>query len=85
MVDFSHVPEYSKSDEELKTYALEYLRDCQNKEYRRLARKGLLEEHLQEQADAARAYAEDLIKQGQFPPQAWHWAIRVKLLDSEMD
>ena len=85
MVNFSHETEYTKGDEELKTYRLEYLRDCQNKEYRRLARKGLLDEHLQEMADAARAFAEDLIKRGEFPPQAWQWAIRVKLLDSEMD
>ena len=47
-VNFSDVDRpYYKGDEELILYAREYSRDCENKEYRRLARKGLLEETLQ--------------------------------------
>ena len=38
-----------------------------------------------ERAPRARAYAENLTARGEFPPQAWHWAIRVELLDSERD
>ncbi len=78
-------PGYDYTDDELKTRARDYLKDCEYKEYRRLARKGQLDEYLQEQADVARAMAEDLIKRGTFPPQAWSWAIRVKMLKSEMD
>ncbi len=59
-VNFSDVdPPYDKGDEELILYAREYLRDCENREYRRLARKGLLEETLQKTADECRAYADE--------------------------
>ena len=76
---------YYKGDEELILYAREYSRDCENKEYRRLARKGLLEETLQKTADECRACADELINRGTFPPQAWHWAIRVNILHADMD
>ena len=85
MVSFTSEPEYTKSDEELIEYRRNYLRDCDNKEYRRLARKGQLDDHLQEKADKCRANAEDMVEQGTFPPQAWHWAIRETLLESERD
>ena len=78
-------PEYTKSDEDLKEYAREYLRDCRPKEYRSLIRKGQLEDRLQEKADRTRAVAEKHIKRGVFPEQAWHWAIRVEILGAEMD
>ena len=73
------------SDEELKRIKRNYLRDCQNKEYRRLARRGELDEYLQECADSARRFAQNLIETGTFANQAWSWAVRVELLDSEMD
>ena len=76
---------YSKSDEQLKEYARRFLRECKNTEYRKMAKAGELEEHLQTRADAARRYAEDLIAKGEFPPQAWHWAVRVHCCDSERD
>ena len=76
---------YTKADEDLKTFRRDFLKDCQPKEYRRLARKGELEAHLQSAADEARRFAEILVSQGTAPAQAWQWAIRVKLLESEMD
>ena len=68
---------YGKSDAELKDYARRYSKECQNTTYPKLAKAGELEAHLQSRADAARQYAEDLISKGEFPPQAWHWAIRL--------
>lgn len=48
MVVESTEPEYTKSDDELKWFARDYLRLCENKEYRRLRREGTLENYLQE-------------------------------------
>ena len=53
--------------------------------HRELRRAGELEERLDRKGARASAYTEDLIARGEFPPQAWHWAIRVELLDSERD
>ena len=78
-------PEYTRSDDELKWFAIDYLRRCEHKEYRRLRREGLLKDYLQERADSARQFAETLIRQGTFPPQAWHWAIRVRILNADID
>ena len=76
---------YTKSDETLKRFARNYLRDCKNREYRRMAKSGELEGHLQRRADAAREFAANLIRQGEFDQQARQWAIRVHCLASEMD
>ena len=78
-------PEDTESDDELKWFARDYLRRCQSKEYRRLRREGLLENYLQERADSARRFAETLMRQGTFAPQAWHWAIRARMLNVDMD
>ena len=63
----------------------EYLRDCKNREYRRMAKKGLLEGFTRERAEAAQAMAHMLIGRGEGSGQSWSWAIRVELLESEMD
>ena len=85
MVSQTSEPEYTKTDEDLIEYRRDYLRDCDRQEYRRLARKGQLDAYLQEKADECRRNAERLIKHGTFPPQAWHWAIRETLLETERD
>ena len=85
MVSQTSEPEYTKSDEELFEYRRGYLRDCDRREYRRLARKGQLDAHLREKADECRSDAERLIRRGPFPAQAWHWAIRETLLETERD
>ena len=77
--------EFERSDEELKDFRLDYLKRCERKEYRRLLKAGELEAHLQKRADSCRSFAAALIGNGEFPGQAWHWAIRVRLLDTEMD
>ncbi len=63
----------------------EYRQDCKKKMYLELVRDGELEDHLQDRANEARRFAETPIRQGTFAGQAWQWAIRAKLLDSEMD
>ena len=73
------------SQDELKDIARKYLRENDHKEYRRLARRGELDAYAEERANAARAYAHNLIKTGTFGLQAWSWAIRVVILKSEMD
>ena len=81
----SPAPRYSMSDEQLKLFARNHLRDTDRKEYRRMSREGELEDYLQEQADRARTYAEELISRGTFPQQAYHWAVRERLLNVERD
>ena len=85
MAGESTEPEYTKSDDELQWFARDYLRRCDNKEYRRLRREGLLEDYLQERAEGAPQFAETLIRQGTLAPQAWHWAIRGRILNVDMD
>ena len=75
----------TRSDEELKSIRLEYLKDCQPQSYREYVEDGTLEDHLERVAKTARSFAETLVRQGTSRVQAWQWAIRVKLLDSEMD
>ena len=72
----------TKSGEELRDYRRNCLRDCKPKMHRELRRAG---EHLDRNGPRAGAYAEDPKARGEFPPQTWHWAIRVELLDSERD
>ena len=73
------------SQDALKDIARKYLLENKNKEFRRLARKGELDAYVEERANAARDFAHNLIKTGTFAPQAWSWAIRVAILESEMD
>ena len=73
------------SQDELKDIARKYLRDNENREYRRMARKSELDEYLEGRAKATRAFAHRLIASGTAVPQAWSWAIRVVILKSEMD
>ena len=40
-------PEYTKTDDDLKWYARDFLRRCESKMYRRLSRDGELENYLQ--------------------------------------
>ena len=70
---------------ELMDISHEYLRDCKNREYRRMAKKGLLEGFTRERAEAAPAMAHILMGRGEGSGQSWSWAIRVELLESEMD
>ena len=50
------------SQDELKDIARKYLRENENKEYRRLARRGELDAYTEERANAARESAHNLIK-----------------------
>ena len=77
--------ERAKSDEGLGDHSRNGLWDYSPKTHRELRRAGELEERLDRKGARARAYTEDLIARGEFPPQARHWAIRVELLDSERD
>ena len=77
--------ERPRSDEGVGDHRRNCLRDCKPKMHRELRRAGELEERLDRKGARARAYAENPTARGEFPPQTWHWAIRVDLLDSEWD
>ena len=73
------------SQDELQDIARKYLRDNENREYRRMARRGELDEDLEKTANRTHEFAHRLIASGTAVPQAWSWAIRVVILKSEMD
>ena len=73
------------TQDELKKIKRDYLRECQPKMYRELRRDGELEEYLASRANSARKVAHNFMRTGTHSGQAWSWAIRTELLDSEMD
>ena len=73
-------------DGRLREYRLKYLRENRPAELNRLEAAGELEQHLDQKVAACRADAERLVKRGQtFPAQAWRWAIRRYLLETDYD
>ena len=77
----------SLPNESLKDKRLRYLKECEPKEYRRLQREGLLDEHLELRAKLCRQEHDRLLRTGEteIDDQAWSWAIRTQLLNSPMD
>ena len=73
------------TDEQLKAMRLRYLRDCKPQELGRLHKEHSLDEHLQRKADRCRSRADSLVESGTFEGQAWQWAIREVLLETEAD
>ena len=74
-----------RTEEELKAIALKFLWINRRKVYLKLKRDGDLDEFIQYRVYEAVDLAQDLIRQGTFDRQAWSWAIRASLLESEMD
>ena len=72
------------SDEELRSEALEFYKG-QPKRYRELRKSDELEEMLDLKVEETKRYAANLIASGTFARQAWPWAIRVKILETEPD
>ena len=73
-------------DDRLKTLRYNFLANNRPTELRRLTREKKLDEHLQEMADACRREAAGLQVSGiTFEGQAWQWAIRSVLLETEWD
>ena len=73
-------------DAKLKQYRENFLRENRPDTYETLKQDGSLEAHLQEKADECRAEARRLVVEGiTFEAQAWHWAIRSVLLETEWD
>ena len=85
MTTSAEEPVFEMSDAQMEGYALNYLKECKPQEYRELRKSGELDGHIAEKVEACRRYALSLINDGTFANQAWHWAVRVKLLDSPMD
>ena len=74
------------SDEHLKELREDFLRESRPKEYRRLKKAGELEAHLQREAERCRRRAQELVDTHiTFLQQAWQWAIREVLLETEWD
>ena len=73
-------------DDRLKLYRRNFLKNVRPEDLEERERAGTLEDHLQERADACRKEAERLVTSGQtFEEQAWQWAIRTELLESQPD
>ena len=73
------------TDEELREKRLHYLRTCKPKMLRELRRNGELDAHLEKKARRCRERAQDLIDTGTYEGQAWSWAVREVLLETEAD
>ena len=64
----------------------DFLIDNRPTYYERLVDEGRLEEHLEQMAERCRTEARRLVSQGiTFTGQAWQWAIRSVLLETEWD
>lgn len=73
-------------DDQLKEFRSNFLANVRPEELSRLRNAGELDDHLQERADACSREATRLVEQGTtFEAQAWQWAIRTELLESERD
>ncbi len=73
-------------DDRLKEIREQFLESMRPDELAELRQTGELEQHLQNKADSCRKHAASLIKSGHaFKEQAWNWAIRVVLLESDYD
>ena len=73
------------SDGELMDIREKYLEENRPEEFERLQCTGELEQYLERSAKACVEQAESFMKQGVMDQQAWRWAIRVTLLDTEPD
>ena len=73
------------SDEKLKDLRLGFLRNCKPRTLRKMRQSRELEGHLQARADLTRGRCASLVESGVFEGQAWQWAIREVLLESEWD
>ena len=73
------------SDDQLMDMRENFLKENRPEEFKRLQREDELEAHLEERAVACVERAENYIKQGVMDQQAWRWAIRVALLETDPD
>lgn len=73
------------TDEELREKRLHYLRTCKPKVLRELQKSKQLDDHLEKKARRCLERAQDLIDTGTFEGQAWSWAVREVLLETEAD
>ena len=84
----SDIPEEERDDPgdaSLRQMAAEWERDNNHRGFRRMARRGELEEFLAVKVRATRSMAEYLIGIGENPSHAWRGAIRVHICESEPD
>ena len=73
------------SDGDLMDIREKYLEENRPEEYARLVREDELEAHLERSAASCVEQAKNYMRQGTIESQAWRWAIRVALLDTEPD
>lgn len=80
----AYVQQYS--DARLKEIRREYLEENRPDEYKRLIEEGTLDAHLDKKAEMCREEQKPIVGQGLArDSQAWSWAIRSELLDTEWD
>ncbi len=73
------------SDDQLMGMREKFLKENREEEYERLRQAGDLETHLEEHAAACVSRADSYIRQGESESQAWRWAIRAVLLETDPD
>ena len=73
------------TDADLREKRLYYLKACKPHDLRQLRQDRQLDSHLDRKVSRCREQAEDLIESGVFAGQAWQWAIREILLETEAD
>ena len=73
------------TDGMLEELRLDYLKRCKPTRFRLLNKDGTLDRHLQRSAIRCRERANTLILTGTAEEQAWQWAIREVLLETEAD
>ena len=73
--------------DDLKDKRLRFLRENKRSEYRRLRQAGELEQHLEFRANRCIQRAQEILRSGatDIEGQAWSWAIREVLLDTDWD
>ena len=75
------------SDTKLREIRRNYLRENKPEEYDGMMQDGTLEEHLTSRASQCRREQARILREGwtKIDSQAWSWAIRSELLDSQWD
>ena len=85
VTDLNDVDQRDMDDTELRQIIVDYERETDDHGYRRMAKKGELNEYVAIKTRSVREYATRLMDRGEIPGHAWRRAIRVCVLNREED
>ena len=72
-------------DSHIRERVIRFLRDSDEEDFRRMAKKGELDEYLAQAVDAVRSDAEGRIQAGYMESEAWRLAIRTQVYGLQED